>query len=115
MLDVAGQEYHIENVNEDFDQALGYQGVPTGPYIILPFFGPSTGRGVVGLVVDTVLNPLFLLDAGFVTGTSLTLTEKTNEISFIVDDIEALDESAIDEYESVRDFFHRYREGLVRK
>ncbi len=115
MLDVAGQEYHIENVNEDFDQALGYQGVPTGPYIILPFFGPSTGRGVVGLVVDTVLNPLFLFDAGIVTGASLTVTEKTNEISFIVDDIEALDESAIDEYESVRDFFHQYREGLVRK
>jgi phospholipid-binding lipoprotein MlaA len=115
MLDVAGQEYQIENVNEDFDQALGYHDMPPGPYIILPFFGPSTGRGVVGRVVDTVLNPLFLLDAGFVTGASLTVTEKTNEVSFIVDDIEALDETAIDEYESVRDFFHQYREGLVRK
>ncbi len=115
MLDVAGQEYHIENVNEDFDQALGYYDVPTGPYIILPFFGPSTSRGVAGRVVDMVLNPLFIFDAGFITSASLTVTEKTNEVSFIIEDIKALDEGAIDEYESVRDFFHQYREGLVRK
>jgi len=38
MLDVAGQEYGIENVDEDFDQALGHYDVPTGPYIVLPFF-----------------------------------------------------------------------------
>jgi ABC-type transporter lipoprotein component MlaA len=24
-------------VNEDFDQALGYYGIPTGPYVVLPF------------------------------------------------------------------------------
>jgi phospholipid-binding lipoprotein MlaA len=115
MLDVAGQEYHIENVNEDFDQALGYHDMPTGPYIVLPFYGPSTGRGVAGLAVDTVLNPLFFLDPGFVISSSLTVTDKTNQISFIIDDIEALDEGAIDEYESVRDFYLQYREGLLKK
>jgi phospholipid-binding lipoprotein MlaA len=89
--------------------------MPTGPYIVLPFYGPSTGRGVAGLAVDTVLNPLFFLDPGFVISSSLTVTDKTNQISFIIDDIEALDEGAIDEYESVRDFYLQYREGLLKK
>ena len=30
--------------NEDFGQTLGYWGVGTGPYIVLPFLGPSTVR-----------------------------------------------------------------------
>ncbi len=43
--------------NEDFDQTLGYWGVPTGPYLVLPFFGPSSPRGVFGLVGDAAMNP----------------------------------------------------------
>lgn len=115
MLDVAGQEYHIDSVNEDFDQALGFYNIPTGPYIVLPFFGPSTGRGVVGRAVDAILSPTVFLGPGFLTGAGITLAENTNDVSFIIEDKKALDESAIDEYESVRDFYHQYREGLIRK
>lgn len=43
--------------NEDFDQTLGVWGVPTGPYLVLPFFGPSSPRGVAGLVGDAAMNP----------------------------------------------------------
>lgn len=42
---------------EDFDQTLAVWGVPSGPYLVLPFFGPGTMRGVVGLVGDTATNP----------------------------------------------------------
>jgi phospholipid-binding lipoprotein MlaA len=38
--------------NEDFGQTLGHWGVPTGPYFVLPVFGPSTIRDSVGLGVD---------------------------------------------------------------
>lgn len=43
---------------EDFDQTLAVWGVPSGPYLVLPFFGPGTPRGVVGLVGDTATNPI---------------------------------------------------------
>ncbi|WP_255211067.1 MlaA family lipoprotein [Methylogaea oryzae] len=43
---------------EDFDQTLAVWGVPSGPYLVLPFFGPGTMRGVVGLVGDTATNPI---------------------------------------------------------
>lgn len=115
MLDVAGQEYHIENVDEDFDQALGHYDVPTGPYIVLPFLGPSTARNVTGRVVDSFLSPSIFFAPSFFVSTGITVAETTNDVSFIIDDKKALEESAIDEYESVRDFYHQYREGLVKE
>lgn len=115
MLDVAGQEYGIENVNEDFDQALGYYDVPPGPYIVLPLIGPSTVRNVSGRVVDSFLSPSIFLAPGFFVSAGVAVGETTNDTSFIIDDKKALEESAIDEYESVRDFYHQYREGLLKK
>jgi phospholipid-binding lipoprotein MlaA len=44
--------------NEDFGQTLGYWGVPAGPYLVLPFFGPSNPRDTVGIIGDALLNPL---------------------------------------------------------
>ncbi|NNC23801.1 VacJ family lipoprotein [Salinisphaera sp. USBA-960] len=42
--------------NEDFGQTLGRYGVPTGPYLVLPFFGPSNLRDAVGLAGDQTLS-----------------------------------------------------------
>jgi phospholipid-binding lipoprotein MlaA len=39
---------------EDFGQTLGYYGVPSGAYLVLPLFGPSNLRDTGGLVVDTL-------------------------------------------------------------
>ncbi len=45
--------------DEDFGQTLGVWGMNSGPYIMWPFFGPSTLRDSPSLVVDRVLlNPL---------------------------------------------------------
>lgn len=43
----------LHEANEDFGQTLGYWGVPNGPYLVLPFLGPSTVRDGTGLLVDT--------------------------------------------------------------
>lgn len=40
--------------HEDFGQTLGYWGVGTGPYLILPFLGPSSLRDVTGTSVEWV-------------------------------------------------------------
>ncbi|MFJ4144727.1 VacJ family lipoprotein [Pseudomonas sp. NPDC089734] len=37
---------------EDFGQTLGFYGVPAGPYLVLPLFGPSNLRDTGGLVFD---------------------------------------------------------------
>ena len=60
IFDVAGTESfgNISEVEEDFGQTLAVWGVPDGPYVMLPIFGPSSVRDAVGLGVDTVTNPL---------------------------------------------------------
>ena len=42
----------LERHDEDFGQTLGYWGVGSGPYIVLPFLGPRTVRDVAGNAVD---------------------------------------------------------------
>lgn len=51
VLDIA-TEMGIERTPLDMGQTLGRWGVPTGPYLVLPFLGPSSVRDGVGLVVD---------------------------------------------------------------
>lgn len=114
LFDVASK-FDIEPVDEDFDQALGHYGVSTGPYIVLPLLGPSSGRNAVGTAFDTLLNPTTFVSPSFAVGTGITFTNITNETSFNLNAYDDLKESAVDPYISLRDFNHQYREGLVRK
>ena len=93
---------------------MGSYGVPTGPYVVLPIFGPSTARNIIGRAADSIMSPSFLF-APTPIGVGLSVEENINSASFIVDDKKQLEDSALDEYESVRDFFHQYRHGLVKK
>jgi phospholipid-binding lipoprotein MlaA len=56
LIDVAGKmgiPYH----DEDFGQTLGVWGADEGPYLVLPFFGPSNPRDLTGNVVDIAFDP----------------------------------------------------------
>lgn len=52
----------LQKHNEDFGQTLGVWGVGPGPYLIMPFIGPSTLRDSVGFGVDTAASPIGLSD-----------------------------------------------------
>ncbi|OTG86667.1 VacJ family lipoprotein [Acinetobacter sp. ANC 4558] len=56
------QHLGIETENENFGTTLGYYGVPSGPYIVIPVFGPSTFRDGAGLIVDIAGHPQEYLD-----------------------------------------------------
>jgi phospholipid-binding lipoprotein MlaA len=45
----------LEPHQEDFGQTMGWWGMHSGPYLMLPFLGPSTVRDAVGLVPDYLL------------------------------------------------------------
>jgi ABC-type transporter lipoprotein component MlaA len=109
MFDVADKAFQIKDVNEDLDQVLGTYGVPTGPYIVIPIFGPSYLRSIIGQAGGTFLSPIAQFAPGVEVGAGLTASDKINDTSFIVDDIDQLEESSIDKYESVRDFYNQYR------
>ena len=115
MFDVADKAFDIKDVNEDLDQVLGTYGVPTGPYVVLPLFGPSSVRNIFGRAGGMFLSPTYHFAPGVEVGGALTVTDQVNDTSFIVDDIAQMDDSTIDKYESVRDFYGQYREVLVNK
>lgn len=48
--------------SEDLGQTLATWGVGSGPYLVLPFLGPSTLRGTPGIVVDSYLDPVSYVD-----------------------------------------------------
>jgi len=58
VMDVA-TNMGIQETKEDFGQTLGYWGVDTGPYFVLPFLGPRNIRDTAGLVVDWYTDPVF--------------------------------------------------------
>ena len=47
----------LDAEDENFGTTLGYYGVSSGPYLVLPIFGPSTIRDGVGLAVDAFGRP----------------------------------------------------------
>ena len=58
ILDVA-QRVGLEKTDgEDFGQTLATWGVGSGPFVVLPFFGPSTIRDGLGSAVDWYVDPV---------------------------------------------------------
>ncbi|MEL7187882.1 MAG: VacJ family lipoprotein, partial [Pseudomonadota bacterium] len=49
----------MEEYPEDFGQTFAVWGMPDGPYVMLPFMGPKTLRGVVAMPLDFLARPLY--------------------------------------------------------
>ncbi|MFT6295610.1 MAG: phospholipid-binding lipoprotein MlaA [Glaciecola sp.] len=52
LFDIAEPAFNLEKNKQDFGKTLAHWGVGSGPYLVLPFFGPSTARDALGLSVD---------------------------------------------------------------
>ncbi len=49
----------IQREREDFGQTLGFYGISSGPYLVLPFFGPSSFRDAPGFYADVMMEKVF--------------------------------------------------------
>jgi phospholipid-binding lipoprotein MlaA len=56
LIDIAS-DLGIPRGNEDFGQTFGYWGIPQGPYLFVPFFGPTTVRDGTGFVLRVLWSP----------------------------------------------------------
>jgi phospholipid-binding lipoprotein MlaA len=56
LIDVAS-DLGIPRGNEDFGQTFGYWGIPQGPYLFVPLFGPTTVRDGTGFVLRVLWSP----------------------------------------------------------
>ncbi len=114
----------LKRHNEDFGQTLGVYGVPEGPYLYLPFIGPSPPRDLVGGIVDVLMDPTTWLGGDIIENDTLGVDWNSvgirfgfNIIDFRAQSIEQLDElerSSIDFYATIRSLYRQSRDGAIR-
>jgi phospholipid-binding lipoprotein MlaA len=110
----------MEPLETDFGVALGTHGVVEGPYVVLPFMGPSNVRDTVGKVVDYALDPLNVLD--FVhsddawkspTLSAVRVVDIVDTRAGLLEAIKTGKESSVDFYLFSQGAYHQYRQGLI--
>lgn len=111
IFDVAS-EMNIERHSEDFGQTLGYWGVAPGPFLVLPFFGPSTLRDTVALPVDMTGDIVSHVDHTR-TRNSLRVLNVLEVRAGLLGLSSALDEVALDKYSFMRDAYLQRRRNAV--
>lgn len=99
--------------DEDFGQTLAVWGFDSGPYLMIPFFGPTTVRDATGFIVDRgVLSPLFYINDAELKAGLMTM----NYIDFKADLLstkEVLGEAALDEYDFVKNAYFEKRASMI--
>jgi phospholipid-binding lipoprotein MlaA len=117
-FDVA-TEAGIPNHKEDFGQTLGYWGVPSGPYLVLPFFGSSNVRDGLSTAGQFAMkNPIdrnvVSKDIDHVpTRNSALGLNIVNTRADLLPATDALEKMGVDEYAFIRDAAIRRRQNQV--
>jgi phospholipid-binding lipoprotein MlaA len=108
VVDVAS-DLNIERHTADFGLTLGRWGVPPGPYVVLPFFGPRTLREVAGMPVDTRGMPVYNI-GDQETRTLLPIVDVIDLRAKYLNASDVLEGAALDAYSFRRDaYFQRQR------
>ena len=103
----------LEKHDEDFGQTLGYWGVPSGPYLVLPLFGPSTLRDTGGTVVDFNTDDLILSPLSSEIKLGLTGLKYLDKRADLLHTTNLLEQSGSDPYTFTREAYLQYREFKV--
>jgi phospholipid-binding lipoprotein MlaA len=98
----------------DFSTTMHDYGVNAGPYLIIPFFGPSNMRDAAGIVVDSAMNPLGWLTDTTVNGAVLGgRVVSTRE--HLIEPLDDLRKGSIDYYAALRSAYYQDRATELRK
>jgi phospholipid-binding lipoprotein MlaA len=111
VMDVAS-ELNIERHTADFGLTLGRWGVPAGPYVVLPLWGPRTLREVAAMPVDTYGAPLYSIgdqDAH----TYLPVIDVIDLRAKYLNASDVLDGAALDSYTFRRDVYFQRQRNLL--
>lgn len=112
LMDIASQ-LGIEKRYQDFGLTLGHWGVPSGPYLMLPFLGPRTLRDVTNdgvlLYAAPIIHILHDWKWRLVLGYDSIISERAN----LIDTGDALEGAMLDSYAQVRDAYLQQRQFLL--
>ena len=116
-----------EQGKEDFGQTLGSWGMNSGCYFVLPILGPTTARDALGLVGNTLLDPVYQIthnteiNNGVVGNANYSehnyyYYRGTGAVDFRAKNIESFDsleENSIDLYASIKSLYLQNRNKKI--
>ena len=104
--------------DEDFGQTLSVWGVPSGPYLVLPFFGPSNPRDALGIVGDALFNPLTYVSAFGTTAISAAIAgskavDVVDRRANLMTTEKIINEGSVNRYEFIKNSYEQNRDFLI--
>ena len=123
LFDPANTYMKVPAHNEDFGQTLGHYGVGAGFHIVLPFFGPSNVRDVIGLTADGYTSPLvyqkglqkYKVPRNYGEAIGIKGFEILNKNSLNLDVYETLKKDALELYPFLRDVYEQKRTADIKE
>ncbi len=116
IFDVA-KEIGFEKQKEDFGQTLAVHGVGPGPYLMLPFLGPSTVRDALGKVTSLYADPITLALERNNKDEWIWIGMALKGIDFREQNLEKIDnlnETSVDFYATLRSLYLERRNSMIR-
>ena len=110
LIDVA-TDMGLERQNEDFGQTFAHWGVPDGPYVVVPIFGPWTLRGALALPLNFLADPLLHYDNSSIRDKVYFL--RSIDARHRLFPAEALLEGSPDRYLTIRESWIQRRQFLI--
>ena len=112
LIDLTGEQ-KIDK--EDFDQTLASFGSSSGPFLVIPFAGPTTLRGIGGTIIDGVIDPLNLIGTSEITKIkAVELPVKTiDSRALYMNEINKLKEDSLDPYALFRSIYFQRLQAKI--
>jgi phospholipid-binding lipoprotein MlaA len=112
IFDVA-TDWGLPEHTRDFGETMGSYGVPQGPYLVLPFRGPTAVRDFAGNYIDGFFSPLYYLHiqftgkqyVGLVKSTLGSMDNRANNIVTYRD----IERASVDFYATMRAYYRQRR------
>lgn len=111
--DPAERIFDLHRVNEDMGQTFGTWGIGVGPYLVLPFIGPSCPRDAIGMLGDSYLYPLNYYIGRMWQDVSIRAGKELNHRSLQLGEYEDFKASSLDPYVAVRSAYYQFRQNAV--
>ncbi|MFJ5380387.1 VacJ family lipoprotein [Cupriavidus sp. CER94] len=102
----------LPKYKEDFGQTMGVWGVPPGPYLVLPLFGPSSVRDGTGMVVDRFMDPTTYISPWYAS-LSVSTVRVVDGRAQLLGATSLIEAAALDKYAFLRDSYLQRREYLI--
>jgi phospholipid-binding lipoprotein MlaA len=118
LFDVASK-INVREQKEDFGQTLAKYKIGSGPFLIIPLLGPSNLRDFSGRLLDWTIDPVWRANNKHLektsTRNSLTTIEVVAKRESLIEALDEIEKTALDEYSVIRAGYSQHREMLTNK